>query len=237
MGEYLAYLRNKTCCGMFSLNFRQLCCGGELLLRSVPSNYCNRNPSNVHLRPSKKVEGLRDGDNLENETFSEQHKVGFKSSDDLGELGPTGWIVDDVWFFFLSRQTISQPPNGLLPEGTLDSAHIVRTFVYSILTLDHFDHGKTMNNYVVLLYIITFHKQYIYHMDDIHHTRSLTIARTWNKDHEDATPEFSNSTHVARNSLKSCQGAASMGFCIYFVIFKDVVISSKLGQRPSNNYA
>lgn len=49
-----------------------------------------------------------------------------------------------------------------------------------------------MNNYFVLLYIITFHKQYIYHMDDIHHTRSLTIARTWNKNHEDATPEFSN---------------------------------------------
>ena len=32
--------------------------------------------TNVH-QPLTQVEGLRDGDNLENETFSEQHKVGF----------------------------------------------------------------------------------------------------------------------------------------------------------------
>lgn len=40
-----------------------------------------------------------------------------------------------------------------------------------------------MNNYFVLLYIITLNKQYTYHMDDIHHTSSLTIACTWNKNH------------------------------------------------------
>ena len=56
-------------------NFRQLCCGGE----SVCVYQVEIGPkqlTNVH-QPLTQVEGLRDGDNLENETFSEQHKVGF----------------------------------------------------------------------------------------------------------------------------------------------------------------
>ena len=42
-----------------------------------PKQTTDRTPPTFTFRPLKKVEGLRDGDNLENETFSEQHKVGF----------------------------------------------------------------------------------------------------------------------------------------------------------------
>ena len=103
--------------------------------------------------PFFKVEGLRDGDSFENETFSEQHKVQEVHFEYLKVMGWWSYVDELLGELQFSREkpTISHSwTTYFLKESSIqiNSAIIVIVnFVYSILR--QFDHGKNISFYCI----------------------------------------------------------------------------------------